>query len=119
MKNFVRFLKSFLQRHDPASSQDMEPLRYETLRLRILAQVGVTPQEVKPEPVRRAFRPHMPFGRGAELVLCSLLLLLGLWVGQTMNNTIETTQAAQSQSDETYSVVAMATPWEGWIKGGQ
>ncbi len=119
MSNFLRFLKSFLQKNDPAAPRAVDTVRYDLLRSRILLQASITAQDVKAMPVRRSFVPFMPLGRGAELAFCSLLLMLGLWVGQNMRMETDIRQISQAQNEETYSVVAMATPWEGWIEGGQ
>lgn len=120
MSNFLRFMKKFLQAHDPAALRERDAARLDSLRDRIVRTARMTPQEA-PAPMRReVLLPRFAFrmGRGAELALSVALLMLGLWVGQSLDRATIATYGDETQNEEALSVVAMATPWNGWIEGG-
>ncbi|MDD3181614.1 MAG: hypothetical protein PHD48_02265 [Alphaproteobacteria bacterium] len=115
--SIFRWLK-ILKRNDPA--HEMDDLRMMTLRNRIVAQARVTPQQDPTPAPRSLWQPSKPsFRWGAELALGAALLVLGLWVGQSLNGDSRQEVVAQIQSEQQISVIAMATPWEGWIEEGE
>lgn len=115
MSGFLRTMLKVFKANDPAPSVDIDELRLMTLRNKIVAQARVTPQQMSHE---FAYQPVPYFGWKAGLALGSVLLLLGLWAGHYMEPAA-TQQIAQTQGEPHISVMAMASPWEGWIEGGE
>ncbi|MGE4350912.1 MAG: hypothetical protein AB7E52_01840 [Bdellovibrionales bacterium] len=124
MKGLIRLLR-ILKANDPVDLENKP--RFEALQDRIMAAVAVTPQV---EPVAVPMRPSL----GARLKQASLiamprfdyalgiaLLVLGLWVGQSFSVTGDSRQVvvAQTQNEQQISVIAMASPWQGWIEEGE
>lgn len=117
--SIFRTILNIMKTNDPARSNGDDTVRLMTLRNRIVAQARVTPQQ-DPQPTRRSLwqTPRPSFRWGAELALACALLVLGLWVGQSLNGEARQVVVAQTQSEQQISVIAMATPWEGWIEEG-
>lgn len=118
MSGFLRMMLKVFKDNDPSSESDIDELRLMTLRNKIVAQARVTPQPMVPAHHLFAYQPVPSFGWRAGLALGSVLLLLGLWAGQHVK-TPATQQVAQTQVDQHIAVMAMASPWEGWIEGGE
>jgi len=129
MSLFDGMLRSFLQENDP--DQDIEEQRLARVRQQIMQQTRVLPQ-ISPVPQRRERRrfqwaylfnprrywPNLELMPSMKLAVGCGMLILGLWVGRMMNSE-QTHLVAQNTADQKISVMAMTTPWEGWIEGGE
>lgn len=125
--NMLRKLVGFLRGHDPVP--EIDDARELAVRNRIMGQARSMPQEAprskvvhQPEPVLSRLwhtpRPH--FGWAPQFALGAVVLVLGLWVGQSLDQgTTSQMTVAATQGEQHISVMAMVTPWEGWIEGGE
>jgi len=129
MMSFDHLIKTLIKFKEVDDRAELE--RHEKLRLEIMRQARRTKQDMpvqKPKE-RRRFLPHyaynmrniwpkMAFDPKMDLAYGTIVLVLGLLVGQQFA-TAHKTVLAQSGADRKISVMAMAEPWEGWIEGGE
>ena len=132
MSLFEEMLREVLRRHDSAREADAqaEQARFEKLQHDIMMRAR---QEAVPAPQpkeRRRFLPHyvynlrniwpkLSFDPEMQLAYGVIVLILGLWVGQSLVPAQGKAYTNYSVKGQKISVMAMAEPWEGWIEGGE
>lgn len=130
MSLFDEMLRALLERNDPAQREE-EEARFEQLQHEIMMRARET-EQLEPEPKeRRRFAPHyalnprnwwpnLSFEPQMQVAYAVLVLILGLWAGQSLMPVQSKNIYVQSLvANEKISVMAMAEPWEGWIEGGE